>query len=282
MTNRALDHLVLPTASLAVARERLTRLGFTVAPTGIHPFGTVNACVYFPGGTFLEALALGDGRVAAEAIAQGNVFVARDHVFRAMRGEEGFSALVLTSEDADADHAAFATADMSGGDMLTFSRKATDASGASGTATFKLAFAADIETADAFLFACQRIDPPAIDRASLERHRNGATAITEILAGDHAGSFIRLVERAVGRTPHDTTRRVEFTNATLRMVHPGDPEGIGEGGETLAAIVFGVADLAVSAVALDEGAISYTVSGDSLVVEPAPGQGATFIFRRSN
>ncbi|RUU90742.1 VOC family protein, partial [Mesorhizobium sp. M7A.T.Ca.TU.009.01.3.1] len=31
-----LDHLVLPTHSLDVARARLTALGFVVAPTGIH------------------------------------------------------------------------------------------------------------------------------------------------------------------------------------------------------------------------------------------------------
>jgi len=40
-----LDHLVLPTRSLDVARARLSSLGFVVAPTGIHPFGTENGCV---------------------------------------------------------------------------------------------------------------------------------------------------------------------------------------------------------------------------------------------
>ncbi|TIT26271.1 MAG: VOC family protein, partial [Mesorhizobium sp.] len=42
----SLDHLVLPTASLDVARARLVSLGFVVAPTGIHPFGTENCCVF--------------------------------------------------------------------------------------------------------------------------------------------------------------------------------------------------------------------------------------------
>lgn len=279
MTQRALDHLVLPTASLDVARARLARLGFTVAPTGVHPFGTINACVYFPGGTFLEMLALADGRAAADAISHGNVFVARDHVFRAMRGEEGFSAIVLASDDADADHAAFARADLSGGDMLTFSRPTTDAQGRTDTASFKLAFAADIETADAFLFTCQRINAPAIDRGSLERHANGATRIAEIVAGEHAGSFVRLIERALGRTPHDTTHRVEFENALLRQVGPQDPDDLGAGGETLAAIVFEVADLYATARTLDAGAVGYTGGKGTLVVPAAPGQGATFIFR---
>ena len=282
MTQRALDHLVLPTASLDAARERLTRLGFTVAPTGVHPFGTVNACVYFPGGTFLEALAVGDGLATASAISHGNVFVARDHVFRAMRGEEGFSAIVLASDDAEHDHAAFAAADISGGDMLTFSRPSADALGKTDMATFRLAFAADIETADAFLFSCQRINAPAIDRGSLERHANGAIGICEIIAGEHAGSFIRLIERAVGRTPHDTTHAVEFTNSTLRMARPDDPAGISQSGATLAGIVFKVSDIEVTQRSLDAGGIEFQATPAGLVVPPAKGQGATFIFRRPN
>ena len=69
---------MLPTASLDVARARLTSLGFIVAPTGIHPFGTENCCVFFADGTYLEPLAIGDEQAAAKAIADGNVFVARD------------------------------------------------------------------------------------------------------------------------------------------------------------------------------------------------------------
>jgi hypothetical protein len=46
-----LDHLVLPTGSLEVARARLAALGFVVAPTGIHPFGTENCCVFLADGT---------------------------------------------------------------------------------------------------------------------------------------------------------------------------------------------------------------------------------------
>ena len=282
MTHRALDHLVLPTASVEAARQRLTRLGFTVAPTGVHPFGTVNACVFFPGGAFLETLAVGDGEAAASAISHGNVFVARDHVFRAMRGEEGFSATVLASDDADRDHAAFAAADISGGDMLTFSRPTADVHGNVDTATFKLAFAADIETADAFLFCCQRINAPAIDRGSLERHANGATGICEIIAGQHAASFISLIERAAGRTGHDTTHAAEFINASLRMVRPDDPPGIADSDATLAGIVFSVSDPGATRKVLDEGGIAYQETAAGLVVAPAVGQGATFIFRRPN
>src|SRR4051812_14633197 len=139
-TTHPLDHLVLPTASLAVARARLTSLGFIVAPTGIHPFGTENCCVFFADDTYLEPLAVGDEHAAASAIAGGNVFVARDRLYRAKLGDEGFSAVVLGTGNAGADHARFAEAGLSAGDMLSFSRAFTDASGKSDMASFKLAF----------------------------------------------------------------------------------------------------------------------------------------------
>lgn len=282
MTQRALDHIVLPTASLAVARARLASLGFTVAPEGVHPFGTSNVCVYFPGGTFIESLALRDGAAAAEAIEHGNVFVARDHVYRAMRGEDGFSAIVLASDDADRDHDAFAAADISGGDMLTFSRPAADPSGKVGTASFRLAFASDIETPDAFLFTCQRVNVPAIDRSSLERHANGATAMSEIIAEPEGSSFIRLLERAAGGTGHDTTHSVELTNVRVRLARRDDPAIVAECGHTLSAAVFAVADLSRTRAVFDAGDVAYEADGHRIVVPPAPGQGATFIFREQS
>ncbi len=82
-----LDHLVLPTTSLDCARTRLTSLGFVVAPTGVHPFGTENCCVFFADGTYLEPLAVGDERTAATAVGEGNVFVARDRAYRDTCGQ---------------------------------------------------------------------------------------------------------------------------------------------------------------------------------------------------
>ncbi len=56
---RAIDHLVLPIVDLDTSRERLGRLGFTVAADARHPFGTENACVFFSDDTYLEPLAVG-------------------------------------------------------------------------------------------------------------------------------------------------------------------------------------------------------------------------------
>src|SRR5690606_15381247 len=115
------DHCVLPVADLSVARRRLASLGFNVAPEGIHPFGTANACVYFADGTFMEPLALADPRLAMSTARDGNIFTRRDLAYRYRCGSEGFSALVFGTAEADADHARFAGAGFPGGDMLGFS-----------------------------------------------------------------------------------------------------------------------------------------------------------------
>ena len=89
---RPIDHCVLPVASLKKARDRYTQLGFTVAPKGLHPFGTSNACIYLADGTFIEPLVQHHEGRAREAAGKGNVFAARDIAYRHRRGDHGFSA----------------------------------------------------------------------------------------------------------------------------------------------------------------------------------------------
>ena len=100
----------------------------------------------------------------------GNVFTARDAAYRRDVGDDGFSALVLATGDAGADHAAFIEAGFSAGDMLEFSRPFVDAAGTTDSASFRLAFAADPRAADVFLFTCQRLNAPKVDTARFTMH----------------------------------------------------------------------------------------------------------------
>ncbi|MBZ9759600.1 VOC family protein [Mesorhizobium sp. CA8] len=279
-----LDHLVLPTPSLDAVRSRLTSLGFVVAPTGIHPFGTENACVFFADGTYLEPLTVGDAQATEQAIAAGNVFVARDRLYRQRLGEEGLSAVVLGTGNADADHRRFVEAGLSAGDMLGFSRAFTDTNGKSDTASFKLAFAADKQARDAFLFACERVNPPKIDRTALQAHANGVTGIVEVIAvSDAPPAQIGLVAIAAGAKADGNA--VRLPNAILSIVTPESyAQRFGLAAEPsphlrFQAIVFSVRDKASTLRALAAGAIDHNMSGGDIVVPPALGQGAAFIFR---
>lgn len=284
-TTHPLDHLVLPTASLAVARARLTSLGFVVAPTGIHPFGTENCCVFFADGTYLEPLAVGDKQAAKEAIAGGNVFVARDRLYRASLGDEGFSAVALGTGNADADHARFVKAGLSAGDVLSFSRAFTDAAGKSDMASFKLAFASSVGSTDAFLFAVERINAPDIDRRALQAHTNGVTGIAEIVAvSDEPSEQGRLISTVAGME-QEGGAVFDLPNAAITVLEPAAfiaRFGFAAGAPTVlrfAAIVFSVRSADAAATLLADNGIPHDIAGNEIVVQPASGQGAAFIFR---
>ncbi|RWO41439.1 MAG: VOC family protein [Mesorhizobium sp.] len=283
-----LDHLVLPTASLDVARARLVSLGFVVAPTGIHPFGTENCCVFLEDGTYLEPLAVGNAQAAAKAVADGNAFVARDRAYRDSRGNEGSSALVLGTQNADADHARYVEAGLSAGDMLSFSRAFTDAAGNSDTASFKLAFASGTGATDAFLFACERINAPKVDRSALQVHANGATGIIEVVAVSNEPSEQRRLISIATYSPatgQGSSTAFDLPNATLTVLDPVAFEtrfGIPAGAPSelrLAAIVFSVRFADTVAKLLAASSVEHDIRGDDIVVRPASGQGAAFVFQ---
>lgn len=282
-----LDHLVLPTQSLDVARARLTALGFVVAPTGIHPFGTENCCVFLADGTYLEPLAVGDEQAAMTAIAEGNVFVARDRIYRNSLGDEGFSAVVLGTNNADADQARYVEAGISAGDMLSFSRAFTDTAGKSDIASFKLAFASDSNATDAFLFACERVNAPKVDRTALQAHANGATGIVEVVAvSGRPAELHRLISVAVNDpTASGQGGAFHLPNATLSVLDPASFTacfGLPAGAPTdlrFAAVVFSVRSAEITARLLAANSIKHDIAGHDIVVQPASGQGAAFIFR---
>lgn len=285
MQPRPLDHLVLPTHDLAVARARLTALGFTVAPEGVHPFGTKNCCVYFADGTFLEPLAQGDERLQREAARLGNVFAARDLAYRYRRGEEGFSAVVFGTSEAIADHAGFVETGYSAGSMLDFSRDFVDASGQVGRASFKLAFSADLRTPDLFCFTCQRVGVPKVDRSALQRHANGVAAISQVvLTGPRPADFTDFISGASNASPQAGQTEFRLPNSSIRLTDAAaiaaefGAEAGSDPGLLASALLFSVGDLAATEATFQQNSVDYQSRGGRLIVPPAPGQGAIFAF----
>lgn len=273
---RTLDHLVLPTADLVTARTRLAALGFTVAPEGVHPFGTRNACVYFENGTFMEPLAIGDGAAVETAADAGNSFILRDRLFREAYGEEGLSAVVLSTRDAEADHAAFVDAGISAGAMVEFSRPSIDAEGRTDVASFRLAFASE-GSPGTFVFTCERRKVPAIDRSTLERHANTVTRIARIDAvSDDPDTFARFL-RMVADAGEAAGREVVLEDNTVLRI-AGDSSA---SGARFAGVTFGVRDLGATAALFNANGIDYEIRENALRVPPVPGQGVDFTFEET-
>lgn len=270
-----LDHVVLPVADLDTAQTRLRALGFTVAPVGDHPFGTSNCCVYLADGTFLEPLAVRHQAAADEAIAARNVFVDRDRAYRAIAGDDGFSAVVLATNDARRDHDTFAAAGISAGPVLEFTRPFVDATGKADGATFRLAFGAEAVSPLSFFFTCQRVRSPRVNRAALQEHRNGVTRIASIGAEaaepqDHRSFLVTLFGNRTSADPQSLS--LDFDGRTIAVTRAGAP------GLRLTSITFDCASLDSLLKLLDADGVVHTRTNGVIIVPPAPGQGATFIF----
>lgn len=284
-----LDHLVLPTVNIALARERLGKLGFTVAPDARHPFGTENACVFLADKTYLEPLGIASREDYEASIEKGNVFVARDRAYRFRVGEEGFSAIVFGTGDAGADDKRFQANAMSAGRMLDFSRPMRMPDGSETIAGFRLAFAADLRSPDFLAFCCQRINPLPADRSALERHANGVTGIARIAVSTPRPAEFRDFFEKLARGPkiaeHSFGVTVEVDNARIEILTPAGMEAFYDfpvqtldPGLRARAILFKTRDLSVTSTHLAANGVTYTRKNNRILAKPAPGQGALFAF----
>ncbi|PPJ46697.1 VOC family protein [Rhizobium sp. KAs_5_22] len=286
---RGLDHLVLPVQSLEAARLRLTDLGFTVAPDARHPFGTENACVFFGDDTYLEPLAIASREECEAAAKAGNMFVARDQAFRFRNGPEGLSAIVVKTEDGEADHRRFVAEGFSGGPMLHFERMFKMADGSEVMGGFKLAFAADLRSPDFFLFACERVNPLPADRGALARHENGALGLSTVVLGeDNPSDFQYLLEEVFEQRAveaHSFGLSLQSANVAIEVLTPAGLSGYfgldtESGGRGLRGrlIVVKVADIGVTERLLAGKGIAFSRRGARLIVPHEAGQGVPFAF----
>ncbi|WP_127524200.1 VOC family protein [Mesorhizobium sp. Z1-4] len=285
---RPLDHFVLQVSGLDAARARLSALGFQVAANGYHPFGTANCCIFFADGTFLEPLAIADEAMARAAAGTGNVFTRHALSFREENGPEGFSAFVFGTNDAKADHAAFAEDSISAGEILDFARDFVAADGSRGRAAFRLAFALAAEAPNCLFFSCERVAVPEVDRTALYQHPNGVTAMAGaiMVAPDPAALRERLASLGwLAVDSEDGAVRFTGPSFALSIVTPRafaaltglpEPEDLGP---AFRAAIFSCRDEQQLMQQLLLAGIDFNFTPDGVIVPPADGQGTTFIFR---
>ncbi|HMQ58122.1 MAG TPA: VOC family protein [Rhizobiaceae bacterium] len=286
-----LDHCVLLVRDLATARARLSALGFTVAPDGVHPFGTANCCVYLADGFFLEPLAVASKAAAAKAMRNENVFVARDRAFRLRNGDNGFSALVVASDDAIADHRRYRKGGWSAGRKLEFARAFTDAQGNSGKASFRLAFCSDPASPDALFFSCERVAVPHVDRTALQRHENGVTGLSQVIVSEEQPArFADVMEYILDTAPVKTDAEIGFdaSGVQIRIMKPDTMRNVfaiareaRDRGLRLEGLVFHVSSLAGLAERFKANGVEHSARLGRVIVPAAPGQGAFFVFEEA-
>ena len=285
---RRVDHLVLPVVELDDARARYTALGFTVSANGLHPFGTENANIYLPDGTFLEPLAVASRETCWTEATRGNPFVRNDQTYRFRVSGEGFSHTVVTTADAEEDYHRFGDLGFGDGPVVSFVRMAERPNHEPEQVGFKLAFAADPRSPDARFFTCETEKAPSLD-ATLTRHPNGAVRLKRVVLSEpNPTDFQYFLQEFLQRrdvAAHSFGMDVEAANATIEVLTPeglaahyglhADPQARGMLHQ---AYVIGVEDVGATGRWLTEHEVEHVDRRGRLVVPPALGQGTTVCF----
>lgn len=288
---RLIDHFVLVAGNLSDARELYQRMGFSVAPNGVHPFGTHNANMYFRDGPMIETLSIENPIKYSKAIENGNTFVSNDAVFRAAHGDEGFSHIVVTSADADMDHDGFLERGVSGGDVVSFSRQFDQPDGKEGTVAVKLAFATPSNARSGFYFSCEDIVVPVIDRSSLLDHENGTLGAKHVISCSLEpltyADFIKELFESNETCVNDQSVDCLAPNGRASIVTPkalARDFGIKhscDGADLLhRVLVFGVTDLQKTEALFNQNQVLFKRHNERIVTQLRPGSGLFFVFEQ--
>lgn len=181
---KGIDHLVLAGHDLDAMRDAYAALGFTLAPRAQHPFGTANTAVQLHGG-YLELLAVTRPQDVFEAEPGTFSFPAfnRDYLAR----HEGFSMLVLGTQDAAAESARWRDAGLQTYAPFDFSRIAAMPDGGEKRIGFSLAYTSTPDAPWLGHFACQHHAPEYFAQPQFQTHGNTAQAIRDVwISGDGA------------------------------------------------------------------------------------------------
>ena len=274
---RALDHLVLPFETLVAARNIFHAMGFTVAPDAVHPFGTGNACIFFPDGTYLEPLAKVDLDAYPAARDVGQLFVVNDAAFRARHTLPAISAMAFKSSDAYADRAELIRAGIGEDGLVEFRRSFETPDGELSDMAFRLAFARPAASIDATAFFCQPLHERAPNRRALSRHVNGATGLLRLVCEGVDVTSIASRMAAVGRSsvsvPDELSQpaivplancAVEIASGAVLAARYGEVAASGAG--TICGLVLGTDDLASTRRVIDAADIAAHSFEERLVV----------------
>ncbi|KJE35398.1 hypothetical protein UF64_12410 [Thalassospira sp. HJ] len=195
--SRAIDHIVLCVNDLDAAISAYARLGFTVTPRAVHPFGTGNALVQLDG-MYIELLSVVDpDKIAETDLAEPFSFPIYNRDY--LRHREGMSMLALQSDDAEEDREKFMVAGAAVPPVFHFERDAKTPEGDTVGVAFSLAYANHPLLRHAVTFVCQHRHPVQnFYFPAYQTHQNGALAIGKVHIDHWAAEAVRDFYQEIG------------------------------------------------------------------------------------
>ncbi len=206
-TPRALDHIVVAVPNLDAVAADYEALGFNLTPRARHPdaMGTSNRLAQFAQRNFIELLEVDrpQGLDPHDLAALPPRFSFGEHNRAYLQGHQGLSMLVLASDDARADIAAWQAAGLQTYAPFDFERRARLPDGQEVTVAFSLGFVTDPAMPALGFFVCQNRFPQHFWKPAFQQHANGATGMVALYLAAaeparHAG-FLTGLTRGIAR-----------------------------------------------------------------------------------
>jgi hypothetical protein len=281
---RRLDHLVICVHDLAKAALDWHALGFTLTPTGVHPFGTSNRLAILAN-NFLELLAVTDAAAVPPAAPGRFNFAAHHQDF--LKTAEGMSMLALHSTDSHAEAMRFRAADIGAYAPFDFGRDAVLPGGGTARVGFSLAFATDPAMPGIAFFTCQQCHPPELFwKAEYQHHPNGALRVVEVVMSapepaKHRAFLERLTEGAAESVPGRLT--VGERGDRITVLGPAEmarrlPRIAVDGSPHFCAARLAVTDLDSTRRVLKNNGVAFEVIDNALLTPPAASHGLALEF----
>lgn len=282
---RRIDHLVIAVHDLDTSADFYRRLGFQVGACNRHSWGTENRLVQFPG-TFLELISVGEGTQIPPHETGKFSFGAfiRDY----LKDREGLAMLVLDSQDAEADAAAFGQSGTGSFEPFHFERTGKKPDGSETKVAFTLAFAALKGAPRAGFFVSQHHYPENFWNPAFQVHENGATGLATVaLAAPDPSLCKKFLADFTGVVPtspalHDLSFRLGDAHFDVMTPDDAAESYVSVEAEldqpSFVAFAVRVEDIAVQAKRLDEAEIPYQHVGSRLVVPASAACGVAIAF----
>jgi catechol 2,3-dioxygenase-like lactoylglutathione lyase family enzyme len=280
-----LDHVIHAVRDLEAAAELYRRLGFTVGARNRHAWGTHNHLVQLPS-FFVELLTVAEPeKLGTDGLSA--LFGTFNRIF--LKNQEGFSFLLLESENAATDAARFRSAGMGVSDAMRFEREGKRPDGSTVKVGFSLAFARDAKAPAVGFAVCQQHFPENFWNPAFQRHANTASSIEAavLVADNPAEHHAFLSAFAGGRDVSATSSGIAVSTqrgdisvmdaAAFRREFGTEPPDTSRGAR-LAALRFRVRDRAALGAALKAGGIAARADASKTIVGPEIALGATLVF----
>jgi catechol 2,3-dioxygenase-like lactoylglutathione lyase family enzyme len=261
-----IDHPLILVRDIDAARDFYTRLGFTMTPVGLHPWGTSTTLAVLER-SLLEVMGIHDESLL-DSHGTGDFRFGR-HMQDALREREGLALVALHSRNAASDRAAMAARGIEGQGAIHFRRRVRIPGGEWEEAVVELEILRDRALPRVSHFLCQQHRPELVWVPDWMQHANGARFIAAVtyLAPQPEPVLRRLSAMFGGLPPREAAAGWEVATGQglFRVLRPEDwdrvfpgtpPPAVAPGENAGAAVDIAVADLQAARRLLAEAGIA--------------------------